>query len=128
MRLTDIYVRDKYSGKMHRVGDDRHDSLWVDAAGTVHYHHLQNGDGCGARSRMLPKERAGFEFLSSDCGDIHEVNTPEPYGRLIDADALIKSLMVDPVECPGCPEPEYLEEFIELLKNAPTVRPAEGEA
>lgn len=130
MALTDIYVRDKYSGRIHRVGDDQHDSLWVDAAGTVHYHHLQNGDGCGPRSRMLPKERAGFEFVPSDCGDIFDPDHLFPlerHGRLIDADALIKSLMVDPMECPGCPEPEHLEEFIELLKNAPTVSPAEEE-
>lgn len=46
---------------------------------------------------------------------------PEHHGRLIDADALIRSLQVDPVECPGCPEPEYLGEFEELLKGAPTI-------
>ena len=51
----------------------------------------------------------------------------KPHGRLIDADALIKSLEVNPVECPGCPEPEYLEEFIELLREAQTIIPAEGE-
>jgi len=48
-------------------------------------------------------------------------------GKLIDADALIRSLEVDPVECPGCPEPEYLKEFIELLAEAPTIMPAEEE-
>lgn len=46
---------------------------------------------------------------------------PEHHGRLIDADALIQSLEVDPVECPGCPEPEYLGELKELLKGAPTI-------
>ena len=43
------------------------------------------------------------------------------HGRLIDADALLASLEVDPIECPGCPEPEYLAEFRELLESAPTV-------
>lgn len=42
-------------------------------------------------------------------------------GKLIDADALIRSLMVDPVECPGCPEPEFLSDLIEVFKTAPTV-------
>ena len=42
--------------------------------------------------------------------------------RLIDADALIESLMVDPVECYGCPEPEGLEDLINLLESAPEVR------
>lgn len=51
---------------------------------------------------------------------------PLPHGRLIDADALISELTIDPVECPGCPEPEYLEEFIDLLEGAPTVVEAEG--
>ncbi len=40
--------------------------------------------------------------------------------RLIDADAILKQLEVDPVECPGCPEPEYLNEFKELLESAPS--------
>ena len=40
--------------------------------------------------------------------------------RLIDADALIDSLKVDPIECCGCPEPEWLEQFIDILNNAPT--------
>ena len=42
--------------------------------------------------------------------------------RLIDADALIESLSVDPVECMGCPEPEFLGELIQVLEEAPTVR------
>lgn len=126
MSLIDLYVRDKYSGRIHKVGEDHHDSLWVDPAGTVHYFNIQCGDGCGERSRVLPKERAGFEFVPSSNGDIDDWGyTPEPRGRLIDADALIKSLEVDPVECPGCPEPEYLKEFIELLAEAPTIIEAE---
>lgn len=46
MSLCDIYVRDKYSGKIHCIGDDIHDSLWVDENGTLFYHNMQNGDGC----------------------------------------------------------------------------------
>lgn len=41
--------------------------------------------------------------------------------RLIDADALINSLTINPEECPGCPEPEWIEAFIDLLDIAPTV-------
>lgn len=68
--LTDLYVYDRQNGKIHRVGDDQHDSLWVDLVGTVHYHHLQNGDGCGGSSRE--NSRGGFEFVPSDCGSIDE--------------------------------------------------------
>lgn len=126
MALTDIWVKDKFTGDMHAVGTDRHDSIWVDSSGTVHYYNLQTGDGCGYRSRMISKEVAGYEFVPSDCGQLLSwVSKPEAHGRLIDADALIKSLEVDPVECPGCPEPEYLQEFIELLNGAPTIAEAE---
>lgn len=40
--------------------------------------------------------------------------------RLIDADALIDSLTINPERCPGCPEMEGLEEFVNLLDSAPT--------
>lgn len=42
--------------------------------------------------------------------------------RLIDADALVAGLEVDPVECPGCPQPEWLHEFLALIENAPTIK------
>ena len=41
--------------------------------------------------------------------------------RLIDADALIESLQVDQKICFGCPEPEWLNELIQVLDNAPTI-------
>ena len=40
--------------------------------------------------------------------------------RLIDADAFIAELTIDPIECPGCPEPEFLDEFLALVASAPT--------
>lgn len=40
--------------------------------------------------------------------------------RLIDADALIESLSVDPIGCMGCPEPEWIDELIDILETAPT--------
>ena len=39
--------------------------------------------------------------------------------KYIDAEALIKALIVDQEECPGCPEPEALKEFIAILDEAP---------
>ncbi len=39
--------------------------------------------------------------------------------KYVNADRLISSLEIDPFECPGCPEPEYLPELIELLRQAP---------
>ena len=46
MSKTNLYIRDKYSGRIHRIGDNRHDMLYVDEKGTVHYQNFQNGDGC----------------------------------------------------------------------------------
>ena len=39
--------------------------------------------------------------------------------KYIDVDALIESLTIDPVMCPGCPEAEFLPELIEILRQAP---------
>lgn len=36
-------------------------------------------------------------------------------GKLIDADALIESLSINPEMCPGCPEPEWLQELCDLF-------------
>ena len=64
MALIDLFVRDKITGEVHRVGEDVHDGLWVDDNGTVHYHNMQNGDGCAANSHT--DIDAGYEFLPSD--------------------------------------------------------------
>ena len=68
MSLIDLYIRDKHSGKIHRIGDSKHDGLWVDNAGTVHYHNLQNADGCGAYSHA--DTNAGYEFMPCDFGQL----------------------------------------------------------
>lgn len=67
-RNTDFFVRDKHSGRIHRVGDDRHDSIFVTTEGELCYHHLQCGDGCHGNS-LLNKE-SGFEFVPSTNGEI----------------------------------------------------------
>jgi len=60
MSLIDIFIKDEYSGKIHRVGDDEHDSLYVDLEGRVHYYNLQTGDG----------SNGGYRFMPSDCGEL----------------------------------------------------------
>ena len=72
MSLIDFYVRDKRNNAIHRVGDDRHDSIWVDMDGTLHYQNLQNGDGCSSDSHK--DDRQGYEFVPSDCGKISPEN------------------------------------------------------
>ena len=73
MSLIDIYVRDKYTGRIHRIGDDVHDELWVDRNGTLHYLNMQNGDGCtGYHSVNQDKEECGFEFVPMMDGELDE--------------------------------------------------------
>lgn len=67
MALTDLYVRDKRSGQIHRVGSDRHDSIWVSPYGVVHYQNLQNGDGCSGDGK---NDNDGYVFVPSDCGEV----------------------------------------------------------
>ena len=45
MSLIDLYIKDNHSGRIHKIGDSRHDMLTVDADGIVRYSNLQNGDG-----------------------------------------------------------------------------------
>lgn len=61
MALTDLYVLDKETGHIHRVGDDCHDSLDV-RNGEVYYYNLQNG--CGT----LPDGMGTYEFVDSEAG------------------------------------------------------------
>ena len=80
MSLCDIYVRDKYSGTIHRVGDDVHDELWVDRNGTLFYNNMQNGDGCmayksvnQAKTEHNPEEyQFGYEFVPMMDGEMDE--------------------------------------------------------
>lgn len=60
--LIDIYVRDKSTGEIHRIGDNRHDSLDV-VNGKVIYYNLQNG--CGT-------PYLEYEFVNSDAGTLEE--------------------------------------------------------
>ena len=61
MSMVDIYVRDKNSGKMHRVGDDIHDMLTINDKGQLCYHNLHNGDGC-----RTGVDIGGYEFVPNE--------------------------------------------------------------
>lgn len=67
MSMIDIYIRDKQSGLMHRVGDDIHDMLTINAEGQLCYRNLQNGDGC-----RTGETGGGYEFVSNE--DDHGYN------------------------------------------------------
>lgn len=64
----EFYVRDKETGRIHKVGTDQHDSIWVDATGELHYRNMQNGDGCSGKSAL--DNGCGYEFVPSEYGDL----------------------------------------------------------
>ena len=48
LKFTDLYVYDKALKKIHKIGEERHDSLYVydnDGNYEVRYYNLQNGEG-----------------------------------------------------------------------------------
>ena len=67
--LTDIYVKDRISGLIHKVGSDKHDSMWIDENGTVHYFNLKSGDGCAGFESAHNKDD-GYEFVPSEDGEL----------------------------------------------------------
>ena len=80
MSFLDIFVRDKYSGRIHRVGDNTHDMLWVDPAGTIHYYNMQNGDGCiGYQSINEEKDSDGNYAFGYEFVPIQDGEMIEPY-------------------------------------------------
>lgn len=59
MKLTDLFVYDRDSKRVHKVGSDSHDSLYVDSNGVVVYYNLQNG--CGT----LPDGTGTYVFIET---------------------------------------------------------------
>jgi len=63
--LSRLFVLDKSDGRIHRIGDERHDSLCV-MDGEIHYHNMQNGDG----GTTEDKEGYGYVILKTMDGCI----------------------------------------------------------
>ena len=66
MTLCSLWVIDKYSRKIHKIGEGWHDSLSSDVHGEVHYVNMQNGDGGGVRDEA----GYGYVILMSDSGSL----------------------------------------------------------
>ena len=60
MSLIDLYIRDKTTGEVHRIGDDPHDQITI-YKGRLTYYNLQNGDGC----TLGENEGGGYEFVDN---------------------------------------------------------------
>ena len=73
MSLIDIYVRDKTTDEIHRVGDNPHDMLTITDANELSYQNLHNGDGC-----RTGDDCGGYEFVPNE--DEHGYNA-DPRGE-----------------------------------------------
>lgn len=81
MGLCDLYVRDKMTGTVHKVGTDKHDALTVWSNGVVVYENLQNGDGTGSDPEH---DGYGYEFINTEYGCIPEYANEEEYADFIE--------------------------------------------
>ena len=59
-RSIDLYIKDKATGEIRRIGDDVHDQMTIDENGELHYHNLQNGEGCRTGTGFI---RSDYEFV-----------------------------------------------------------------
>lgn len=75
MAFTDLYVKDRRTGRVFRVGDDPHDMLRIDG-GKLHYENLQNGDGC-----VLGEDRKGCGYEFVDNTDENGFNADPRYAQ-----------------------------------------------
>lgn len=94
MKMTDFFVRDKHTGRVHRVGDDQHDGIWVSSDGELHYMNLQNMDGCSGKSHE--DDDYGYEFVPSDCGVL------EKEMETIECEGCGHRMLKEWVWCPWC--------------------------
>ena len=67
MSMIDIYIRDKDSGIVRRVGDNHHDMLTINDEGQLCYFNLQNGGGC--RTGEEPQDWYEFVPNQDEYGD-----------------------------------------------------------
>ena len=99
--LTDLYVIDKQSGKIHKIGDNRHDSFWVSSDGVLHYQNIQNMDGC-AGDGYKNADGYGYAFLPQD------VTMPMKYEHFNQPKICLRDMKGDcnyPItDCKNCPK------------------------
>ena len=63
MREIKFRVFDKASryNPMHIVGEDSHDSFWIDSDNVFHYRNLQNGEGSGEYGDYILMQYTGLK-------------------------------------------------------------------
>ena len=69
-----MYIKDMTTGKVHKYGDDQHDSLIISNDGrTLSYYNLHNGDG----------SRHGEYRFCDDCGNVPSEEWHDDYFNIV---------------------------------------------
>ena len=102
MGLCNIYVRDKYTGRIHRLGDDVHDELWVDRNGTLFYNNMQNGDGC-----------MGYQSVNQD----NDVHNPDAYQFGYEFVPMMNGEMDEPYATQYKEQKKKEKEWMQMVKD-----------
>ena len=76
MSLIDLYIMDKQTGDIWRIGDNKHDMLTITDDGQLRYHNLHNGDGC---ETGINGTGCGYEFVPNE--DSHGYNADPTKGE-----------------------------------------------
>lgn len=63
----ELYIKNNYTGKVHQIGTDQHDSLYVDSNGAIQYLNLQVGEGTQFSTR-----REGYSFCDKNGKDLRD--------------------------------------------------------
>ena len=74
---TNIYVRDRFTDTIHRVGTQDGDELFVDKNGVVQYRNSQNG--CETKVGDINEGQAVYEFVDRS----KEKTDPPKLARII---------------------------------------------
>ena len=98
-----FYIRDKATGRVHGFGEDQHDDIWVDSEGTLHYHNLQNGDGCSYQSIL--DHGQGYEFCPMEYGQIDSAYREKYMEKFLDYEARRRALENHRTEPEGGSQP-----------------------
>lgn len=67
-----IFVKDTYTGRVHEVGSDSHDSLIL-IDGGLHYYNLQNGEGTYGGGYAFCTENGNIDFNNDEYDNYYHI-------------------------------------------------------
>lgn len=128
MSLTDLYIRDKQTGKIRRIGDNQHDQLTINDKGQLCYYNLQNGDGCrtgddgGGYAFMPNQDENGFNADPTSCSEIPNssdlISRQGSFSCGQENVLVSKQMTIDLLDRYFVNPPEYMKDYSDKLLHA----------